>query len=277
MKKLPVGIQVYGLRDLLENTPDSFEEVMAQVKKMGYDGVELAGTYGLEPGYIKGVLDSLGLVPISAHVPLVDMMAETDKVIRDYKVIGVKYVVVPYLPEEYRHLTEGYDKVIAEMTRIGKTMAENGLTLLYHNHDFEFVTLQDGTFGFDDIYRQVPEEALKAEPDTCWIKVAGQNPSAYVKKYAGRCPIVHLKDFIKEGNPKNLYKLIGIETEGAEEETGTFEFRPVGFGQQIWEPILNASLEAGAEWIVVEQDEHYNLTCLEAAGRSREYLKILGW
>lgn len=277
MKKLPVGIQVYGLRDLLENTPDSFEEVMAQVKKMGYDGVELAGTYGLEPGYIKGVLDSLGLVPISAHVPLVDMMADTDKVIRDYKVIGVKYVVVPYLPEEYRHLTEGYVKVITEMTRIGKSMTENGLTLLYHNHDFEFVTLPDGTFGFDDIYRQVPEEALKAEPDTCWIKVAGQKPSAYVKKYAGRCPIVHLKDFIKEGSPKNLYKLIGIETEEAEEETGIFEFRPVGFGQQIWEPILNASLEAGAEWVVVEQDEHYDLTCLEAARRSREYLKILGW
>lgn len=277
MKKLPVGIQVYGLRDLLENTPERFAEVMAQVKEMGYDGVELAGTYGLEPGYIKEVLDKLGLTPISAHVPLADMMADTDSVIRDYKIIGVKYVVVPYLPEEYRHLTEGYDKVIAEMTRIGKAMTENGLTLLYHNHDFEFVTLPDGTFGFDDIYKQVPAEALQAEPDTCWIKVAGQNPVSYVKKYAGRCPIVHLKDFIKEGNPKNLYKLIGIETEEAEEETGIFEFRPVGFGQQIWEPILNASLEAGAEWVVVEQDEHYDLTCLEAARRSREYLKILGW
>ena len=98
-----------------------------------------------------------------------------------------------------------------------------------------------------------------------------------MKKYAGRCPIVHLKDFIKEGSPKNLYKLIGIETEEAEEEKGIFEFRPVGFGQQIWDPILNASLEAGAEWGVVEQDEHYALTCLEAARRSREYLKILGW
>lgn len=162
MKKLPVGIQVYGLRDLLENTPERFEEVMAQVKEMGYDGVELAGTYGLEPEYIKEVLDRLGLTPISAHVPLADMMADSDSVIRDYKAIDVKYVVVPYLPEEYRHLTVGYDKVIAEMTRIGKAMAELGLTLLYHNHDFEFVTLPDGTFGFDDIYRQVPAEALKA-------------------------------------------------------------------------------------------------------------------
>ena len=277
MNKLPVGIQVYGLRDLLENTPERFEEVMTQVKEMGYDGVELAGTYGLEPSYIKEVLGKLNLTPISAHVPLVDMMADVDKVIRDYKEIGVRYVVVPYLPEEYRHMTDGYDKVIAEMTRIGKAMTENGLTLLYHNHDFEFVTLPDGTFGFDDIYRQVPADALKAEPDTCWIKVAGQNPATYVKKYTGRCPIVHLKDFIKEGNPKNLYKLIGIETEEAEEETGIFEFRPVGFGQQIWEPILEASVETGAGWVVVEQDEHYDLTCLEAARRSREYLKILGW
>ncbi len=187
MKSLPVGIQVYGLRDLLEQTPERFEEVMKQVKDMGYDGVELAGTYGLKPSYIKEVLDRVGLVPISAHVPLADMMADVDQVICDYKEIGVSYVVVPYLPEEYRPLTDGYPTVIEEMKRIGAAMTANGLTLLYHNHDFEFVTLPDGTFGFDDIYKQVPKEALMAEPDTCWIKVAGQNPAEYVKKYRGFC------------------------------------------------------------------------------------------
>ncbi len=87
---------------------------------------------------------------------------------------------------------------------------------------------------------------------------------------------MHLKDFIKEGNPKNLYKLIGIETEEVE-ETGVFEFRPVGFGQQIWEPILGASIKAGSKWVIVEQDEHYGLGALEAARRSIEYLRILGW
>ena len=51
----------------------------------------------------------------------------------------------------------------------------------------------------------------------------------------------------------------------------------VGFGQQIWEPILDASVDAGAQWVVVEQDEHYDLPSLECARRSREYLKILGW
>ena len=276
-KKLPVGIQVYGLRDLLENTPEQFPTVMKQVKELGYDGVELAGLYGLDPTFIRDTLAEIGLTPLSAHVPLADMMADIEKVIADYQLIGVDYLVVPYLPEEYRHLTPGYPVVIEEMKKIGAAVKAAGMKLLYHNHNFEFVRLEDGTFGFDDIYRQVPADLLMVEPDTCWIKVAVQDPVEYIHKYGSRCEVIHLKDFVKEGNPQNLYKLIGIETEKKEEDTGFFEFRPVGFGQMLWEPILNASLEAGAKWVVVEQDEHYDLPPMECARRSREYLKILGW
>lgn len=276
-KKLPVGIQVYGLRDLLENTPEQFPVVMKQVKELGYDGVELAGLYGLDPTFIRDTLAEIGLTPLSAHVPLADMTADIEKVIADYQLIGVDYLVVPYLPEEYRHLTPGYPVVIEEMKKIGAAVKAAGMKLLYHNHNFEFVRLEDGTFGFDDIYRQVPADLLMVEPDTCWIKVAGQDPVEYIHKYGSRCEVIHLKDFVKEGNPQNLYKLIGIETEKKEEDTGFFEFRPVGFGQMLWEPILNASLEAGAKWVVVEQDEHYDLPPMECARRSREYLKILGW
>lgn len=276
-KKLPVGIQVYGLRDLLENTPEQFPAVMKQVKELGYDGVELAGLYGLDPTFIRDTLAEIGLTPLSAHVPLADMMADIEKVIADYQLIGVDYLVVPYLPEEYRHLTPGYPVVIEEMKKIGVAVKAAGMKLLYHNHNFEFVRLENGTFGFDDIYRQVPADLLMVEPDTCWIKVAGQDPVEYIHKYGSRCEVIHLKDFVKEGNPQNLYKLIGIETEKKEEDTGFFEFRPVGFGQMLWEPILNASLEAGAKWVVVEQDEHYDLPPMECARRSREYLKILGW
>ena len=120
MKKLPVGIQVYGLRDLLEDTPENFADVMRQVKAMGYDGVELAGLYGLEPEYIRKTLDEIGLVPISAHVPLADMMADAQGVADTYKKIGVEYIAVPYLPEEYRPNTDGYETVKKEMTRIGR-------------------------------------------------------------------------------------------------------------------------------------------------------------
>ena len=277
MKKLSVGIQVYGLRDLLENTPDSFEEVMRQVKQLGYDGVELAGLYGLKAEFIKEVLDKVGLVPISAHVPLTALMADTEKVAQEYEMMGCKYIGIPYLPEEYRPLTNGFETVLSEIERIGKVMGSHGITLLYHNHDFEFVKLEDGTYGLDEIYKRIPKHVLQAEPDTCWIEVAGENPAEYVKKYTDRCPIVHLKDYIKTGNPANLYKLIGIDTEEKQADQGYFGFRPVGFGQQIWEPVLQAALDANADWVVVEQDEHYELDPIECARRSREYLRILGW
>ncbi len=277
MSKLPVGIQVYGLRDLLEGTPENFKSVMESVKAMGYDGVELAGLYGLEPEYIHDILGEVGLKPLSAHVPLVEMMEDAEKAVQTYKTIGCDYMVVPYLPEELRPLHDGYEKALSEMRRIGKIVRDNGMKLLYHNHDFEFVTMPDGTFGFDDIYTQVPADLLMVEPDTCWIKVAGQDPAGYIDKYSDRCEIIHLKDFIKEGDPDDMYELIGIESRRESMKKGFFQFRPVGFGQQIWEPILEASLRSNAKWVVVEQDQHYELDALEAARRSREYLKILGW
>ena len=277
MSRLPVGLQLYGIRDLLENSPENFKAVMKEVKSLGYDGVELAGLYGLEPSYIKEVLKEVGLVPISAHIPLTEMLEDIDKVVNDYKEIAVNYIVVPYLPEEYRHNTPGYEDVIKEMTRIGTILKENDFKLLYHNHDFEFVKLEDGTYGLDDIYKKIPADILMVEPDTCWIEIAGVDAAEYITKYGERCEVIHLKDYIRKGNPKNLYQLIGTDVEEEEGDTGFFEFRPVGFGQQIWEPILEASLNAGSKWVIVEQDEHYGLGSLEAARRSREYLRILGW
>ena len=127
-KTLPVGIQVYGLRDLLENTPDNFKNVMQQVKDMGYDGVELAGLYGIEPQKIKEMLDEVGLVPISAHVAFVDMMENLDQIIKDYSVIGVKYLVMPYMAEEYRPVNpEGFEKFLPLLKDVGQKIHDAGI------------------------------------------------------------------------------------------------------------------------------------------------------
>lgn len=259
MSKKFVGLQLYSIRDVLEAEPGKFAEVMGQIKAMGYDGVELAGLYGLDADYIHTVLNEVGLTPISAHVPLTEMIADIDAVAKTYKAIGCEYIAVPYLTEELRPNTPGYKPTLENIARFGKAVKPYGLQMLYHNHDFEFVTLEDGTFGFDDIYTQIPADVLQVEPDTCWIKVAGQDPAGYVKKYSGRCPVVHLKDFVKE------------------DATNFFEFRAVGSGQQVWQPILDAVVEADAKWVIVEQDQSYDLPSLECARMSREYLKSLGW
>lgn len=277
-KKLPVGIQVYGLRDLLENTPENFKDVMQKVKDMGYDGVELAGLYDLEPEYIKETLAGIGLVPISAHVPFTDMMENLDRIIKDYSTIGVQYLVMPYMAEEYRPANpEGFKTFLPLLNEVGQKVHDAGMVFLYHNHDFEFVKLEDGRWGYDTMLEAIPHDNLMSELDTCWCDIATGEVSKFMHQYTDRMPIVHLKDYIKKGEVKNMYKLIGMETEEAEGETGYFKFCLVGFGQMIWEPILEDSLEVNAKWVIVEQDEHYETEPLECAGRSREYLKILGW
>ncbi len=274
MEKRPVAYQIYSAR---EEAAKDLNAVLAALKGMGYDGVEFAGFYGMTAEQVKKALDNNGLVAISSHVPFAQIEADMFGTIAYHQAIGCNTIAVPYLDDATRPGAPGFAHAIAVIDKFGRLMKEAGMTLLYHNHDFEFVELPDGRMGYDDMFEQTPADALQCEPDTCWITVAGQDAAAYVRKYAGRNPIVHLKDFILEGKPKNLYKLIGIETEEEENDTGRFEFRSVGFGNMVWEPVLAATLEAGSKWVIVEQDEHYNLPSLECARRSREYLRILGW
>jgi sugar phosphate isomerase/epimerase len=250
---------------------------MTEIKKMGYDGVELAGLYGLEPAFVKQVLEEVGLIPISAHVAFAEMTDDIDKVIADYGKIGVRYLVMPYMAEEYRPVNpEGFRSFLPLLNEIGSKIHKAGMTFLYHNHDFEFVKLANGKWGYDEMFDSIPHDNLQSELDTCWCDVATGEAPEFIRKYKNRIPVVHLKDYIKKGEVKNMYKLIGIDAEEQGEDTGYFGFRPVGFGQMIWEPVLDAAAEANADWVIVEQDEHYELAPLECARRSREYLRILG-
>jgi len=267
--KLPVGLQVYTVRDHAER---DFAGTMKKVAKIGYKYVELAGLYGLEPAAVKSALDEAGLVAISAHIPFDELIGDTDKVLDTYKSLGCEYIAVPYLADEYRPGAEKFEFALSEMARIGKACADRGMQLLYHNHDFEFVTMPDGSFGLDYIYAQIPPEYLATELDTCWVRVAGQDPAAYVRKYTGRAPIVHLKDYVG-GKTEGMYDLIGQEKTA--KQTNKFMFKPLGMGVQDIPSILAASVDAGAKFVVVEQDQSYDMDSLETAKRSFDYLASL--
>ena len=188
----------------------------------------------------------------------------------------MQYIAIPYLMEEDRPGTEKFLENIEIFRQIGEACNKVGITLLYHNHDFEFIKMPNGQYALDYIYSEIPASLLQTEIDICWVNVAGEVPADYIRKYTGRAPVVHLKDFYKEGKPANMYELIGTEVK-KEESHGTFEFRPVGHGDQDFGPILEASVEAGAQWVVVEQDQSNGRPPMEAINLSRQYLKEQGW
>ena len=271
---LPVAVQLYSVRGDVEK---DMRAALLKVKEMGYDGVEFAGLFNNAPADINAMCKEIGLVPISAHVPLADMLADVDKVIADYKAIGCEYIVVPYVTEERRPGGDKFFQMVDEIRAIGEKCKAAGLTLLYHNHDFEFKKLESGEYGLDYLYANVPADLLQTELDQCWVKYSGLDPVEYLKKYTGRAPVVHLKDFHIEGKQEgDPYALIGLN-ENETKKSSAFEFRPLGNGVQDIPSIIAAAKEAGSKWLVVEQDQpSMDKTPIECAATSMEYLKSIG-
>ncbi len=268
-----VALQLYSVR---EDAEKDLAGTLRQVKAMGYAGVELAGLHGRTVAEMKALLQENGLALCSAHVPYTAMMADPDGVLGAYAEAGCRYVAVPYLTEEYHLGAEKGEEAVAGMRMLGEKAAALGMTLLYHNHDFEFKKI-DGEYKLDLLYKFIPHQYLQTELDTCWIKVAGEDPVAYIKKYTGRAPIVHLKDYYMRGqDTRGAYKLIGIESDEAQPGGDAFEFRPLGAGVQDVPALLVASANAGAQWVVVEQDEPTpGKSALQCARESVAYLKSL--
>ena len=216
-------------------------------------------------GFLKGQPD----------VVIQDLPGISQETIDTYKTIGCEYLAVPYLAGGQRPGDAGFDMVLSCINVFGALCCKNGLTLLYHNHDFEFVKLESGEYGLDYMYSNTQPQNLQTELDTCWVNIGGEVPAEYIRKYAGRCPVVHLKDFVGSKS-ENMYALIGTDA-AKMEDSAKFEFRPVGSGKQDFPAILAAVVESGAKYVIVEQDNTYDIPCLEAAKMSREYLKTLGW
>lgn len=264
MKKWPIALQVYSVR---EDAQQDFEGTMTQVKAMGYDGVELAGTYDLTVAQAKEVLDRVGLELVSAHVPLDQL--ERDEVLRAYAATGMKYVAIPWMeaPKDEAQL----ESSIARIRAIAQRCRSMGLQLLYHNHDFEFGKI-GGKYILDSYYDAIEADLLQTELDMCWVNVGGEKPQQYLLKYTGRAPVVHLKDF-SGSKSENMYGLIG-KAEQAGKPAGTFQFRPVGYGVQDVPTIVDAAELAGAQWFVVEQDKpSMGRTPMECAKLSVSYLR----
>ena len=270
MKKFPIALQLYSVRDFAEK---DMRGALKKVKELGYDGVEFAGLYGYAPEDVKAMCEEIGLVPISAHVPIDDLLKPGT--VAAYKTIGCRFIAVPWLGEERRPGHEKYAQTLKDIVTIAEEVNRHGMTLLYHNHDFEFVNV-DGKYALDVMYDNISADLLQTELDTCWVRVGGADPTAYVLKYSGRAPVVHLKDYVGEKS-EHMYELIGVAKTEKEDATKKFELVPVGSGVQNFPSIIEACEKAGTEWLVVEQDTPSGgLSSMECAESSRNYLKTIG-
>ena len=265
---LPVAIQLFSVKNLVNEDPVN---VLKKIKEIGYEGIELcAGTPDMDPDELIALCKELDLTIISAHVGAGEIVFETENTLELYKKLGVSYVTMPALWGDYAMDGEKHDEMISLLKEKSHLYKENGIQICYHNHEWEFKK-KDGEFLLDRFFNSFENGEVLPQIDTCWAAIGCGDALGYVKKYSGKCPTLHIKDFYCKGS------YVPDPDHTGEEKPEGFELRPVGYGRQDMPAIMDLANEIGTKWLIVEQDApSLGKDALECARLSRQWLKDMG-
>jgi sugar phosphate isomerase/epimerase len=245
-KSFGIGLQLYTIRDAMgKDVPGSLKKV----SDIGYKYVELAGYadgkfYGYEPLEFKKLVNDLGMEILSSHTQVEAQgitLENAKKMAEDHAKLGVKYCMQPWVVEEARKTVSSFQHMVADWNKVGAIMKENGIQFGYHNHNFEFKTVEGKVPYFDIFLAELDKDLVTMEIDLFWATKAGQKPVEIFKKYPGRFQLFHMKDMFTNEPP--FYTTSGVT-----------DFAPVGAGVINFKEILAAKDIAGMKYMIVEQD-----------------------
>ena len=276
---LPAGIQLYAVRDALE---EDARRTLQRLAEIGFREVELAGLGRYSAKDIGAFLKDAGLRAPSAHLLFVDD-ADLDRNFDICHAIGAEYVTSSNLrslvfsrdiavvdrripPKDLSPLSpvglHGFQKTAAKMNDFGRRAQEAGLQYCYHNHNLEFERMPDGSTGFDVLLRETNPDSVTFELDCGWVKGAGEDPVRFLRDYKARFRMLHVKDFKMPAH-------FTTEQRGRNRPEGAL----LGHGFIDYRPVFSAARSAGIEHIFAEQEGPYQPSEIACARTSFSFLQ----
>jgi len=243
---------------------DGFRAGLKQLAEWGYTELQGGSNLGdMQPNEVKAFLKSLGLVSISGSVSMANLIGDETllktslarSLALDHKYVHCTW---PWIREIQGKKIDDYKVVADNLNRGGKICQSEGIQLLYHNHDFEFYSLE-GQMPFEVLMAGL-DSSVGIELDTYWCAKGGSSCVEYLKKYPGKYPILHIKDMpanvVCGKGPTDFSKLTDDD------------FCPIGSGVIDWPEIFKTNSISGAKYFIVEADKPGNIaTFLELSAK----------
>lgn len=282
---MPVlGLQLMMLKDQI-NEKGMFE-VLRQVRDLDITAVEVsqvAMTDELIDDLVRGK-EELGVETAAMSASIAPggngfaLETEFDRAVDACRRTGSRYLRIGMMPFSAMVSKEACEAWAAEVEPYAARLAEQGVTLCYHNHHVDLIQF-DGERIFDIVRRVAP--SLLFEVDLHWVQRGGMAPLDMLKAYTGACKLIHVKDFRIAPLPAEVYaKFEAKELEGKDFYDvflGLAQFAEVGQGNMNWPELLPAAEAAGAEYFLIEQDDTYGRDPIDCIRDSREYLRSIGY
>jgi sugar phosphate isomerase/epimerase len=252
-RKLPVALQLYSVRN---DCAKDFDAALAQVAKLGFDGVEFAGyhSYNGKAKELRQRLDDLNLKVAATHIGTNTFRDDAlQRTIEFHQIIGCKFLIVP---GDRDFTNSERSKALAEtFNKTAEVLKPLGMACGYHNHTGEFK--KDGDKTFWDLFAERTSNDVILQQDCGWTAAAGLDPVAMMKRYPGRMKSTHFKPTVVGRDPSKKAFL--------------------GQDSVDWVAVIAGCREyGGTEWITLEQEEYPDgKSPMEASAISFEALKKL--
>ena len=229
---LPIGLQVYSLRDALSK---DFDGTLTQVSKMGYDGVEL---FGELPANIKSLVTSLGLRVSSKHGLYDDFLKDLQPHLDQVSELGASALVCAW---SMATPDNSWETITENLEKFAQAAKKQNIAFAYHNHAHE-LTQKVGNQAVLD-YMAINAPTMVFEQDIAWLHAGGVNAAQYLETYANRTVLAHVKD-------------VKAKSGDANDPTGLSHWETVelGKGDVNLAAALTAVGQTKSQWLLVEQD-----------------------
>jgi len=245
--------QAFTIREFTQ-TPADIATSFKKLADIGYKAIQVSAIGPIEPAELRKILDDNGQVCCVTHTNWKILTEGIGGLIDQLKTLDCRYTAIGSMPGDFRN-PEGIPPFAEGMAKAAAVLAAEGIRLGYHNHSFEFTKVGEKLL-MDLIFESVPADALWAEIDTYWVQHGGGDPAVWIRKFAGRIPVVHLKD-------------MGV----LDRKQAMLE---IGEGNLNWPNILAACRDAGVEFYAIEQDNCNGRDPFESLAISYNNLRAMG-
>ena len=221
---------------------------LAKAAQLGFSEIEGGSSNADSPQEFLKFCREVGLNPIAGGAGGLDEMAEnTQKYLDECSELNYKYMVVywPWLHSGPFKLDD-CKKSADLLNEIGSKAKKQGLQFLWHNHHKEFHKMEKG-LPFDYLMEHTDPELVNCEMDIYWVKKGGEEPLKYLEKYAGRYPMLHVKDMAS-----------GSEQDFACPGSGIIDFTPI---------FREAKKQKIKHYIVERDNEPNEMECIESSAK----------
>ncbi|HVW12629.1 MAG TPA: sugar phosphate isomerase/epimerase [Mucilaginibacter sp.] len=234
----PIGVQAYTYRNSFAL---NVAATLDTIKSLGITEMEGPNPKNVSPEAFKKMLDERGISMPSIGADYGQIVKDPDQFIKLAKLFGCKYIMVAWIPHGSAFTIGDAKKAVDDFNRVGKILSENGITLCYHDHGYEFGPYAGGTL-FDYIVKNTNPKYVSFEMDMMWTFHGGADPAKLLYKYRGRWKLMHLKD-IRKGVANDL-------TGG----TDTKNDVALGTGQINIAKVLKAAKAVGIKHYFIEDE-----------------------